>query len=345
MQRRFLHAALGFAIATVASTAYAQISLSSAVDLALRSDPRVQSARADADKARATLSEAKSAYVPVVGAVGGVGKGTGVPLSVPTIFTISAQSLVWNASQVDYIRAAHFGWNATQFALQQAEDDVAEDAVYTYLALNNAQQRKAAAQRALDHAAKLVRITQDRVNSGVDAHIELPRAHRTMIGIQLQMLTTDSEVAQLSDHLARLTGLNGSQPSTESDTIPSIPDVATLTSEHLPPETISPALEAAQANERAKMSQASADSKYLYRPIVGFGANYARITTDFSSYSTYYPAFKKDDLSRNSLPSASRSTFRCSTRRTAPKPASLPQKPARRTSTPSALATSSWRDA
>ncbi|MDE1162139.1 MAG: TolC family protein [Acidobacteriaceae bacterium] len=303
MSSRLLNAAL--AIASVAafasSAAHAQLSLTSAVGLALRSDPRVSAAQADVDKARAQLAEAKDAYVPVVGAVGGVGKSTGVPLSVPTIFTISAQSLVMNWSQLDYVRSAHVGWNATQFALQQAEDDVAEDVIVTYLALNNAQQRKAAAQQALDHAQKLLSITQDRVASGVDAHIEIPRAHRTVVSIQLQMLSIDSDIATYSDHLEHMTGLVGAIPATSTSSIPALPDVATLTSETMPPATISPALQAALANETAKLEQAHGDARYLYLPQMSFGASYARITTDFSSYATYYPAFDNPSLSRNAL--------------------------------------------
>ena len=92
--------AMGLALlACLAGMAPAQISMTSAVDLALRSDPRVKMAQADVAKAQATLAETHDAYVPTIGVSGGYGGSTGVPLSVPVVFSISSQSLLFNFSQ------------------------------------------------------------------------------------------------------------------------------------------------------------------------------------------------------------------------------------------------------
>lgn len=291
----------------LAATAHAQISLSSAVSLALRSDPKIAAAQADVDKARASLSEAKDAYVPIVGTSGGVGKSTGVPLSVPQIFTMQAQSLVFNFSQRDYVRAAHAGWDATQFQLQQAKDDAVADVVTTYLALDLAQQRRDAAKEALAHADRLLSIVHDRVDAGQDAHIEIPRADRTAVGIRQQILHLNTEITTLSDHLARITGLPGMSPEAVHSSIPALPDVATLADlSTAPAPNTNPAIQAALANALAKQAEAHGDARYLYRPQIAFGAYYSRITTDFTNYSVYYPAFNSDNprfsgLSRNSL--------------------------------------------
>lgn len=278
------------AIAAIAG-AQAPLSLSSAVDLALRSNPRVLSAKADADHARASLSEAKDAFVPVISVTGGVGKSTGVPLGgPPEIFTTSAQSLVFNYSQRDYIRAARSGWDASRLAVEQAEDDAAEDVVTTYLQLDNASARRAAAQEELDHAHRLLQIVNDRVAAGTDAHAEIPRADLTVVQIEQQLAHLDGEIAELADHLARLTGLPGMSPATEHASIPPLPDVATLTRGTVLAST-NPAVEAAFATARSRLDIARGDARYLYRPQVAMGAQYARITTDFTQYSVYYPGF------------------------------------------------------
>ncbi|MGI4831161.1 MAG: TolC family protein, partial [Janthinobacterium lividum] len=85
--------------------ASAQISLSTVVNLALQNSPRVKIAATDLARAEAVLAETKEAFVPVIGANGGVGRSTGAPLNPPVIFSIAAQSLVFNFSQPDYIRA------------------------------------------------------------------------------------------------------------------------------------------------------------------------------------------------------------------------------------------------
>ena len=111
----------------VCSVADAQISLSSAVDLALRNDPKIKMARADVDKAKAMLSESKDAFVPAVSTSGGIGKSIGVPLAVPVVFSITAQSLVINFSQINYVRAADAGADAAGYALAQVQSDVVQD--------------------------------------------------------------------------------------------------------------------------------------------------------------------------------------------------------------------------
>ena len=116
-------------LAALAGTARAQISMSSAVDLALRNDPRIKSAQAEVVKARADLASTHDAYIPTVGISGGYGGSTGVPLSVPVVFSIASQSLLFNFSQKDYIRAARSGYDASRLAAEDVREQVAEDAV------------------------------------------------------------------------------------------------------------------------------------------------------------------------------------------------------------------------
>src|SRR5438270_1633197 len=103
-----------FAFAAVAP-AYAQISFSTAVTLALKSNPRVLMAQADVDKALATLQQLRNAYIPNI--VGGSGIGPpsyGFPLGQPSIFNITSTSLVFSYSQRDYLRAAQAAFDAAK---------------------------------------------------------------------------------------------------------------------------------------------------------------------------------------------------------------------------------------
>jgi outer membrane protein TolC len=273
-------------------SAQAQISLASAVDLAFHADPKVLGAQADIDHARAALTESKDAFVPIVVANGGIGKSTGVPLGgPPEIFSMSAQSLVFNWSQRDYIRAAHVGWDGSKLALQQAQDDAAEDVITTYLELDLAQQRRAAANDALEHAKHLLQIVQDRVTAGQDAHIEIPRTDLTVIELRQSLSRIDTDIATLSDHLGRLTGLKGNQFAALHDSIPALPATGDLVAFASPAANNNPGVEAAFLNAQAKADIAHGEKRYLYRPQVALGANYARITTDFTQYSVYYPGF------------------------------------------------------
>ena len=102
----------------------AQISLQSAVSLALKNSQRIRVAQADLAKARAARGEVKDAYVPVVATNAGYGQSTGAPLNVPVIFNISAQSLVFSFSQRDYLRSAQQSVEAAEHLLRIVECDV-----------------------------------------------------------------------------------------------------------------------------------------------------------------------------------------------------------------------------
>ena len=70
------------ALLLAAAPARAQISFTSAIDLALSSNPRVKMAQADVDKARAAVAETRDVYIPTVTASSGAGGyAYGFPLS------------------------------------------------------------------------------------------------------------------------------------------------------------------------------------------------------------------------------------------------------------------------
>ena len=80
--------------------ACAQISFTTAIDLALKSNPKVLMAQADVDKALAAVQQLRDAYIPTI--VGGSGIGPpsyGFPLGQPSIYNISSTSLVFSYSQ------------------------------------------------------------------------------------------------------------------------------------------------------------------------------------------------------------------------------------------------------
>jgi outer membrane protein TolC len=282
-------------LAAFCGCASAQISLASAVDLALRNNPKVLAAQASVDKAKAALSQAHDAFIPTAGISGGFGGSAGVPLNVPVVFGLTSQSLVFNFSQPDYIRAAAAGVQSAQFALQDARDQVTEDVVVTYLNLDNAQQRQAAMHQEYGFAARLLSIVQDRLDAGQDSQIEFLGARLTADQIRAAQLQTDDEIAALSGHLAHLTGLPEHPLTVLSSSIPTLPSVDSLPGD-------SPGIRAAFAGAKSKQETAFGDARYLFHPAFSFGANYSRISTSHTNYSLYYPGFQADrHLSDNAL--------------------------------------------
>lgn len=284
-------------LAGAAASAQAQMSLSTTVDLALRNSPRVRMAQADFDKAKASLQETRDAYIPAISTTGGYGGSAGVPLSLPVVFSVSAQSLVYTAGQRDYLRAGHAALVAASYALDEARAEVAEDAATTYISLNNALERRKTLRDGGDFANHLYQITQDRFAAGVDPQVEVLRSRRTAHALKLQQLRVEDEIADLTGHLSRITGITKPAAETDPASIPAF----------LPPSdtpgslTDNDGLRAAFASAQAKALVARGDARYRWRPQISFASSYNRISTVGTDYADYYPRFANPDFSHNSF--------------------------------------------
>jgi outer membrane protein TolC len=282
-----------FAVASASAPAIAQISFTTAVDLALKNSPRVSMAQADVAKAQAALDELRDAYIPT--ATGGVGLGPpsyGFPLGTPSLFTITSQSLVFSYSQRDYIRAARSALNAANLALADVRQAVTEDAAITCLAVNRDTQRQAALKDQADYAANLVRIVQDRLDAGQDTPIGLTTVRLTEAQIRLARLRADDEAVADQAHLAQLIGLPAKGLSIVSSSIPALtaPEPNLIDS----PQASSPAVDSAYAVARSKREIAFGDARYLFRPQISFAAQYSRFA-EFNNYQEYYLHFQQNN--------------------------------------------------
>ena len=281
------------AFALAVAPACAQISFTTAVDLALKSSPKVLTARADVDKALAVLQQLRDAYIPNV--VGGSGLGPpsyGFPLGQPSIFNITSQSLVFSYSQRDYLRAAQAALDAANFSLKDIREGVAEDTAITYLALDRDMQRQAALQEQQSFADRLVNIVQDRLDAGQDTPIDLTTSRLTAAQVRLARLRAEDETDADRAHLARLIGLPAQALGTTSDSVPAFPTVSSdLT---LTPTTTSPAVDSAYAMARSKLETAFGEARYLWRPQITFDAQYSRFAK-FNNLQDYYFRFQQNN--------------------------------------------------
>lgn len=283
------------AFACAATPAIAQISFTTAVDLALKNSPKVRMAQADVDKARASLQELRDAYIPSV--VGGSGLGPpsyGFPLGNPSIFTISAQSLVFSFAQKDYIRSARAALEAANLSLADVRQGIAEDTALTYISLDRDTQRQAALGDEVAIAGRLIDIVQERLDAGQDTTINLTTARLSEAQIRLSKLHADNEAASDQAHLAKLIGLPSQGLGISPGSVPSFatqePDISNS------PQASSPAVESAYAIARSKREVAFGDARYLLRPQISFGGQYERFA-EFNNYQDYYLHFQQNNAS------------------------------------------------
>lgn len=281
------------AFALAAAPACAQISFTTAIGLALKSNPKVLTAQADVDKALAVLQQLRDAYIPIV--VGGSGLGPpsyGFPLGQPSIFNINATSLVFSYSQHDYIRAAQASLEAAKLNLKDIRDGVAEDTAITYLSLDRDLQRQTALQQQQGFADRLVSIVQERLDVGQDTPIDLTSCRLNAAQIRLARLRAEDETAADRAHLARLIGLPAQGLGVTNDSVPAFPTV----SSDLPGTTMitSPAVESAYAIARSKRETAFGEARYLWRPLISFTGEYSRFAS-YTNIQDYYSHFQHNN--------------------------------------------------
>ena len=285
-----MRGAMGWLVLTAfAAGASAQISLGTAVDLALKNDPKVRMSEAAVAKAQAAFEGTKDVYVPTLTADAGYGQGFGVPTSLPTVFSLNSQSLVFNFSQHDNIRAAAAGLAAAKFALRDMREQVEEDVTVTYLNLESDQQALAVMAKEHEDASRLVTIVRARLDAGHDDRLDLLQAQRKATQIELNELNLQDEIAVLSGHLSRMIGLPDDRLTAIPDSIPPLPTVQMAADSGN--ESDSPGVRAAADIAKSKQELSFGVNRYRLRPQMVFGVNYSRIDTGQNGYTNYYPGF------------------------------------------------------
>lgn len=287
-----------FAFAAAGLPAAAQISFSTAVGLALKSNPKVLMAQADVAKAKASLDETRDVYLPSVAGGSGLGYSYGFPIGQPSVFNFTAQSLVFNFSQRNYVRASRLALDAANLALKDAQLAVTEDVALTYIALDRDSQRQAALTEQAGFASRLIDIIQERLNAGQDTPIDLTGARLSAAQIKLAKLRTEDQTAEDQAHLALLIGLPQRGLGVVSDSIPRFAPPAaepSMTSSADAALPNSPLVASAYATARSKEQIAFGDSHYLWRPQISFAAQYNRFAK-FNNYDLYYRNFQHNNF-------------------------------------------------
>jgi outer membrane protein TolC len=268
----------------LAARAGAQISLGTAVDLALRSNPRVQAAQADVDKAQAQLAETHAAYVPAVTAGAGIGQAYGYLPNPPTLFTVTAGSLVYNASQIFYVRSARAGLDAARLALEDIRETVAQDTALAFVALDHDQQHQLVVGQQVGYANSLITIVQERIDAGQDTQIGLTQAKLSAAQLNLGYLRAQDDAANEREHLARLIGVPSDSLRVDGS-FPTAPVPREAPSASA--QTYANAgVASAFASATARQQQAAGDARFRFWPQINLVAQYNRYATFTNSFKT-----------------------------------------------------------
>ncbi|HET8638245.1 MAG TPA: TolC family protein [Acidobacteriaceae bacterium] len=286
--------AMGAGALLCAPGATAQISLASAVDLALQNSPKIRIASADVQRAEAGLAETKDAYVPNFVLGSGVGYTYGFPVGQPSIFNVTSESLLYSFSQPSYVRAARAALKSAELNLDDNKDAVTLDCALAYLQLNTDVAELASLDREKDAAETLVTIERQRLAAGVASRMDETNAEITAAQIDLKRLNLQDDADAQRRKLAHLTGMPAAS-FLPTNSIPPFPDFSQDTTLAATALAENSGIKAAASNAKSKLELSFGDSRRNYWPQFGFGVEYNRYA-EFNNYQEYYRRFQHNNF-------------------------------------------------
>jgi len=271
--------------------------LERAIRLALAHSTTSTIAEADVQRSIANYRELRNNRIPQLAVGSGLGWSYGFPLTIegsaPSLFTVAAQSSVFNPAQRQYMGAAKADIHAAEFQNKDRRNAVIQDVALSYAELAKWEAWLARLQQDESQAQQMEQAVGKRVEEGVDSALDLKKARLVTARVRLHRAEASGSADVLRRHLSDLTGLPVSSIELDPESIPALPPVRA--EDDLPEKAVasSPAVKFSEQHALAEAMRASAEHRALL-PSFDFAAQYARLST-FNNYSLFYRRFQPDN--------------------------------------------------
>ena len=264
-----------------------------AIELAIRNSTAMSAADADVTRTLAAYQETRDQYIPQVYFGSGLAYSFGFPLGEPSIFKVSSTSLLFNAAQREFVRAARSDSRAAGLSKFEKRNQVILETALSYSELDKNQSSINILRQQEQAALKFEDIEQQRIQAGVDAAVELTRAKLNTARVRLKIAELLAGADTLRVRLSQLTGVPAREFETVTESIPRLPEVSQDEDLATHAIEVSPTVKGAQEIALAKLFQARGEHKQLY-PAVDLIGQYARFAK-FNNYDQYYKTFKRNN--------------------------------------------------
>ena len=264
--------------------------LKRAVELALSHSTTMAGAHLDEQRAFASYQAARYQYVPQLAIGSGLGKNWGYPLtlegSAPSIVNPTVQSTVLNAAVRDFVRAARAEWQESAEQSKDQRDQVIQDTVLSYAELSKWQTLLTHLSQEYDHALKMERLVNERVEEGVDSALARSQARLVTARVYLHISQAQGAIDVLADRLSHLTGLPTASIEVEPESMPALPEIKQ--EENLAGKAVqeNPSIQVADIRAAALTLRARGEHRAMW-PSADFAAQYALLAT-FNNYQQFF---------------------------------------------------------
>lgn len=280
------------------SCAYAQsVTFRQAVELALQHSGLMAMASADEIRAREGYLEARDMFLPQLTVGSGLAWTYGFPLSIegsaPSIVNVNAQNYLFNPAQHEFVRAAHRSWDAASYLSQDRKNQVILETAADYAELDMFTSTLNILHQQQSAAAEAERITNERVQAGVDSQLEMTRAKLEAAKVEMKIAESQGDADVLRTRLSQLTGLPLDSIHTVSESIPRLPEISQ--GDDLINEAVnsSPLVKQADQQARAKEFSAKGEHKMNY-PAVDFVAQYG-LFSKANNFQDFFTRFQRNN--------------------------------------------------
>ncbi|HEX2329043.1 MAG TPA: TolC family protein [Candidatus Angelobacter sp.] len=279
-------------------TAAKPVSFRTVIELAVRNSAATAISRADMQHARASVNQAKDAFLPQLMIGSGLGWSYGFPLSLegaaPSIFNVTAQQFLFNLAQRDYIHAAKSEQEISAVQAGERRNDTIMEAALSYMQLDLLDSSITIQREQQAAAAKYQDVVNQRIQAGLDSQVELTRAKLAVARTRLDIAQTQSAADALRMRLSQLTGLPADSIRTVTESIPNLPDVSQQDDYAAQAEQKNGAVVIALRSAEAKDFKARGEHHQLY-PAIDFAAQYAMLSR-INNYDEFFLKFQRNNV-------------------------------------------------
>ncbi len=272
--------------------------LKRAVELALSHSTTAAAANADQQRVFASYREARSQYIPQFVLGSGLGKSWGYPLSLegsaPSIINVNSQSALYNPSLRDFVRAAKTDWNAATLQNKDQRNQVIQDTVLSYAELSKWEALVGHLQEEHSAAIQTEQLVGQRIKEGVDSPQMQNKSHLVTARLRLRLAEAKGAIDVIRNRLAHLTGLPAANIETESESMPSLPEVKQEDDLAGKAVETSPGVQAADSRAAAENLRARGEHRASL-PSVDFAAQYGLL----AAYNNYQDFFQPGSFQRH----------------------------------------------
>jgi len=272
--------------------------LKRAVELALSHSTTAAAANADQQRVFASYREARSQYIPQLVLGSGLGKSWGYPLSLegsaPSIINVNTKSALYNPSLRDFVRAAKTDWNAASLQNKDQRNQVIQDTVLSYAELSKWEALVGHLQEEHAAAIQTEQLVGQRIKEGVDSPQMQNKSHLMTARLRLRLAEAKGAIDVIRNRLAHLTGLPAGNIETESESMPSLPEVKQEDDLAGKAVETSPGVQAADSRAEAEVLRARGEHRGSL-PSVDFAAQYGLL----AAYNNYQDFFQPGSFQRH----------------------------------------------